>query len=803
MIAHISKDGRIQTLAEHCRHTAELCANALKSIGLEKCGWFVGMIHDMGKARKLFESYIEKAVAGEYVVRGSVNHTFCAVCVILENCDGYNAMQKLSAEMLAWAVGSHHGEFDCFNTDKKSGFQHRLEYDRNEIGFDEASTNFYAECFSEEEVRKAQQEAICELTDMLKNLRNNCGNYTNVNGKRISAMTFISGQIARLILSALIDADRRDTADFEAGCKAIFLNAGEDFWKDESDNIKEKLDLMADGQNGKAHINQVRRMISDEAFQFAGHCKSGVFRLTVPTGSGKTLTAMRYAFEVCRKYGKKGCFFVIPLLSVLDQNVKVIKDTMKNSDVVEEHHSNIIKTDMTKDELDRFELAAETWNNPIIVTTLVQLLNTLFSSKTQCIRRMWSLSNSVIVIDEVQTVPKKLLYMFNLSLDFLADFCGCTILLCSATQPCLEAIDFPIHITENCNIVSPCDEIDTTFRRTQAVDMTDKPMTCSESALFAWNVLSDVGSLLIICNTKKSALDLYKYISEKNDDSVKIFHLSTNMCMKHRQDTISEITKSLENSRSGGKKVICVSTQLVEAGVDFSFESLIRVRAGLDNIAQASGRCNRGNEYKKLCNVYIIRLTDESISKLEDIRLSQEAVDDFLLNFKADTEKYRSNMLSEAAVNDYYRLLYKRHINKLSMEYPIKHCEETLFGLLSQNQHYKANMGEYYLPQAFRTAGDNFCVFDDNTTDIIVPYNDEAKKIIADLNDEKAQYDMNYLKKLLCMAKPYTVSVFDYTLKKLDEIGMLHTDKSKRFTYLDELAFDKNFGLKTEETTIC
>lgn len=803
MIAHIrQKDGKIQTVKEHCFETAQICSHSLKKCNLEKTGYFIGLIHDAGKCKLEFEEYIKRAVAGENVTRGSVNHTFCAVCWILENHHNKGSMKQLAAEILAWAVGSHHGEFDCYDTQKNCGFEHRLKYDREKIKYDESINNFYKECVPKYKLDKLAENAVSELTEVLNKIKANCGNslYTNVKGKR-SAMKFISGMLARIILSALIDADRRNTADFESKKKVKPIIADKDLWKKELDNVHIKLDKMAEGKNGKSNINIVRRAISDEAFNSALNCKNGVYRLTVPTGAGKTLTALRFALAVCCQHEKSRCFFAIPLLSVLDQNAQVIRNNLSNKKIINEHHSNILKWNMMEEELDRYELVAESWETPIMVTTMVQLLNTLFSGKTQCIRRMKSLCNSVIVIDEVQTVPRKMLYMFNLTINFLADFCDCTVLLCSATQPCFEEIAFPLHISENCNIVANNKQIAETFKRTEIIDKTKNPFDINGLSNFILETIKNVSSMLVICNTKKEAYMIYNLIKNRvYDNSMEILHLSTNMCMQHRKDTIDKINIYLAKSRKGGKKIICISTQLVEAGVDFSFESLIRVQAGLDNIAQSAGRCNRGNEYAHICNVYVVKLLDENLSGINEIKDSQQALDAFLMKYEAFPDKYNKTLLDDNAVHHFYSILYGRYINSSSMEY-LLNGDETMFDMMSINSCY-GDGKDYILCQSFKTAGSLFTVFDDNSEDIIVPYNDEAEEIITELCSAKSDFDIGYMKSILQRAKPYTISLYSYAAKKLFNQGMLHCDDKNNFMYLDKLAFDINIGIKSDNDLI-
>ena len=186
-------------------------------------------------------------------------------------------------------------------------------------------------------------------------------------------------------------------------------------------------------------IQSARRIISQQCRQ-AADSTVGIYRLNVPTGAGKTLSALRFALAHSKAHGKSRIIFTSPLLSILEQNASVIREYVGDDGMILEHHSNVIQPEEDSEELDKAELLMETWDSsPIIITTLVQLLNTMFSGKTSCIRRFHALCDCTIIIDEMQTVPSNLLTLFHLTISFLAKACNTTIVLCSATQPCAEA----------------------------------------------------------------------------------------------------------------------------------------------------------------------------------------------------------------------------------------------------------------------------------------------------------------------------------------------------------------------------
>lgn len=269
----------------------------------------------------------------------------------------------------------------------------------------------------------------------------------------------------------------------------------------------------------KTPIEQARRTISSQCRQ-AAERPGGVFRLSVPTSGGKTLSSLRFAPAHARQFQKQRIIFTSPLLSILDQNAKEIRKYIQDDSLILEHHSNLVCANENGQQLDERELLIETWEAPVIITTLVQLLNTLFSGTTTCIRRFHSLCSSVIVIDEVQTVPSKMLSLFSLAINFLAKICKATVVLCSATQPCTEQIGHPIHgpILE----IIPYDiNRWNIFQRTDIQSIGTRSL--KQIADFALEKLEYVDSLLLVCNTKAEAKSLYRLL--KNEGFI-LFSLS-------------------------------------------------------------------------------------------------------------------------------------------------------------------------------------------------------------------------------------------------------------------------------------
>lgn len=413
---------------------------------------------------------------------------------------------------------------------------------------------------------------------------------------------------------------------------------------------------------------------------------------------------------------------------------------------------------------------------------------------------MHALCDSVIVIDEVQTVPNEMLSLFNTAVNFLSEVCGATIVLCSATQPCLEQTAHPI--TENIKDIVPFDEeLWRVFKRTQIIDKGG--MRLDAIPAFIAEQLGTTDSLLVICNLKKQAAYLF---TEMNLGNTVIFHLSAGMCMAHRMAVISEINSALERKRKNpdAPKVVCISTQVIEAGVDVSFGCVIRLCAGLDSVIQAAGRCNRNGELNGAADVFIINCRGEDLGMLRSIKDGKMACMSLLSDCKYHPEKYPSGLTSDEAVYAYYKKLYiQSDIGAQDMPIKIDGSPFTLFDLLSLDRTFanapylKANGEKYALTQAFKTAGSRFTVFGSSTTDVIVPYG-EGKEIIVELGSKRAEEDIKYLKKLIKKARAYTVSLYENQRRALADSGALHPIADGIALALSEEFYNEAFGLNLD-----
>lgn len=622
-----------QTLREHLRGAARRAAECLRPMGLENAAYLAALLHDAGKAAPAFQKYL---AAGDHSARGQVIHSFQGCRYLMEQFHEETDPVRtgvMASELLAFAIGAHHGLFDCVDPTRRIGLKYRAE--KQGISYEESVQGLFSQGISKQEIERLFSSAVGEIDPILEQLEKE---YVDDH-----EYFFVVGLLARLLLSAVIEGDRYDTAAFMEGNTPP--NLPEDMtpvWAARLAYLEEKLQ----GKPHNGEIDNARQKISETCGAFAEKA-SGIYRLNVPTGGGKTLSSLRYALAHAKQFGKKRLIFTSPLLSILEQNAKEIRKFVGDDRLILEHHSNVVQTDTSQDALDECELLVQSWNAPIILTTLVQLLNTLFDGKTTSIRRFQALCDSVIVIDEVQTVPTKLLSLFNLAIQFLSEQCRATVVLCSATQPCVERAEHPLRRAPE-EIVPYDEALWATFRRTELQLAGGRRL--DELPEMICTLMETTDSLLAVCNKKSEAAYLLEHTRSAEYRS---FHLSAAMCMQHRRDVLDEVQAALGRK----EKVLCIATQVMEAGVDISFGAVLRLAAGMDSIMQAAGRCNRDRESETPRPVYVVNCTDENLGMLRDIRRGKDATLALTEAFSASSERFDGSLFSAAAIRYYYAAL--------------------------------------------------------------------------------------------------------------------------------------------------
>ena len=811
LIGHIrEKDKRRQPLTEHLAAVSRLSAQFASKIGLKEAGEILGLLHDYGKASEQFQNYLLSGTgvinpdADDYedpeAMRGRIDHSTAGAQLIYEKLWNKGAKEKIAAQILALAISSHHsGLIDCLNPDGQNNFKRRMGKLDGDTHKTEAISNLKE--IATELNNLLSTKLIDDIFKKLQSLRDKPEEPQNT-------LTFKAGLLVRFLFSGLIDADRLDTADFETPGNVRIRNYGQYHpWA----SLMERLDNKLQKFESRNEVDKLRAQVSQACFDYALKPK-GIYQLTVPTGGGKTLASLRFALHHAAHHTMERVFFIIPYTSIIDQNADEIRKILEDKDengqyldrVVLEHHSNLTPEEETR----RQSLLAQNWDAPIVFTTQVQFLETLFGAGTRGARRMHQLANSVIILDEVQTIPIKMIHMFNLSLRFLVQACGATVVLCTATQPPLDKLSNPYRtliINPEQRIIQNEKKLFEKLRRVQVFDRRKVGgWNDDETAELAENQLREKGSVLIVVNTRKSAKGLCQAIAKREIAGVHLYHLSTDMCPVHRMSVLSEIKTKLNPKTAN--PVICVSTQLIEAGVDIDFGAVIRYLAGLDSIAQSAGRCNRHGIREGLGNVWIINPRDENIGKLKDISVGTDqalrVLDDFDKNpafFKND----RIGLEMMAAYYQYYYFARKEEMNyKVGVHSSIGQ-EDDLFDLLSMNslavkayQRTSQAFPDIFLRQSFQTAAKAFQVFDMPTRSIVVQYGNAGKELVAKLCSAimlEKQYE------LLKKAQRYSVNLYPYEFETMEKTGAIHeVQPGAAIYYLEEQYYSDDFGWNNE-----
>ncbi|KAA9004891.1 CRISPR-associated helicase Cas3' [Paenibacillus spiritus] len=794
-IAHIrSRDGKIQTVSEHSEAVRAGCEHFGVKAGVPHLAGLSGILHDLGKRTPAFQRYIQQAVSNPGSVRrGDVDHSTAGGKLVFERYHQRrrNWEDRFTAEWIGNCIISHHqGLRDFIGPEGRLPFLERVR-DKQLEGLEEAAASFFSDR-SEDWLDAYFEKAKTEMQHAIEQIQR-CGLDSNA-----------SSLLLKYIFSCLIDADRTDTRQFEENEESRWEEDRSAFFARSYDKLLEAVTAMEQAEDAGHPINVLRRKMSQQCDKAADR-PSDIYTLSIPTGGGKTLSSLRYALKHAKTSGKDRIIYVVPFTTIIEQNAQDIRDILQEDDMILEHHSNIVdarREDEVSEEYDirrkNLRLARDNWDRPIIFTTMVQFLNACYGLGTRNARRMHRLANAVIIFDEVQAVPPKCVSLFNAALNFLKSFGRSSMLLCTATQPALDFVRHHLHIAEQAEIISNLSEVGEDFKRVEVVDrVTARGWNSQEIAAFIGERLRELDSTLVILNTKSAVRKLYKYLKEelvREESGVRLFHLSTSMCAAHRKAVLAEIKEALRQQ----EKVICISTQLIEAGVNISFDCVIRSLAGLDSIAQAAGRCNRHGK-DPLRHVYIIRASEERLTSLPDIRIGAEKTALLLADFRNHPERYAHNLLSPAAIQSYFQSYYS-HI-KTELDYYVPKLDLNLYDLLGTNkklfQHYKNKQGQS--PQihnraAFATAEQHFEVIANAATSVIVPYNEEARQIMIELNGE---LEIQSLGELLRRAQPYTVNLYNQDLKQLERSGELYPVLNGNVLALRETAYREEFGVDT------
>ncbi|MBI2918916.1 MAG: CRISPR-associated endonuclease Cas3'' [Chloroflexi bacterium] len=793
-IAHyLEPDKRPQSVVVHLQEAAELASLFAGKVGLPSLGKLEGLVHDLGKYSNEFQRYIRSAEGmldpdaepvDAAALKGKIDHSTAGAQVVWETLKDRDQLSKFMAQAVALCVASHHsGLMDCICPDGEDKFSMRMAKQRQGTHVDEARKAADGEVMDEVVQLLDAPLGVQEMKGQLEGL------FQGEESRDVRE--FYVGLLVRFLFSCLIDADRLSSAGRASTGGTHAQNGVE--W----DVLIGRLEGYVSGLEQTTWVDKIRAEVSLACRDFASREK-GLYQLTVPTGGGKTLSSLRFGLHHAARHRMDRLIYVIPYTSIIDQNARVARSVLEQAagTVVLEHHSNLAA------ERDTWlsGLLAENWDAQVIFTTSVQFLETLFARGTRAVRRMHNLANAVIGFDEIQTLPVKTIHLFNNAANFLVRQCGSTVVFCTATQPLLHAVDPKKGAAKLSHEPEMAPRPKELFRDLRRVEVLDKRKTGgwtdSEIADLICDQAKAAGSALAVVNTKAAARALFELCKQQLPT---VFHLSANMCPTHRLKIIDDIKVKLNGADSA--PMVCVSTQLIEAGVDVDFSSVVRYMAGLDSIAQVAGRCNR-NGRRPLGKVLVVNPAHESLSRLPEIQVGKATAERVLDEYRADPGAFDGDLLSPKAVQRYYQYYFFDRAHEMAYHVSAKKIghDDDLLSLLSTNPqsvsayvHSTKSPPPLVLRQSFKTAGANFEVIDAPTEGIIVPYGEEGNRMINELcaaatSDEVGQ--------LLRQAQRYSVNVYPQDLARLATMGCLHeTQRDSGVSYLDARYYSDDLGV--------
>lgn len=546
-LAHRDQESeREQSLIDHLEKTAELAGQYAEAFGAYQWGYCAGLLHDIGKYSQEFQRRI----------RGSeeqVDHATAGAQLCHEK-KGYYSL-------LSYCIAGHHaGLADTGTRNDRSNMPTLYGRLKKQI----PDYNAYK--------GEIQIPQLMELPFVIQN-RKEAG--------------FASAMFIRMLYSCLVDADFLNTE--------TFMNKGMTE-RDCGDSISVLYEKCMSGISGWLK-NEDRNTINGRRTEILKHClemaskERGMFRLTVPTGGGKTMASLAFALKHAAEHGMNRVIYVIPYTSIIEQTAGIFAEKLGQKNVLE-HHSNVDYT--VSDELKSMQLAAENWDKPVVVTTNVQFFESMFSNRSSKCRKLHNVADSVIVFDEAQMLPTDYLKPCIAVMEQLIRHYRSSVVLCTATQPALQNL-----FSEDIGFRELCPGVDDQFAFFKRSKIRDLGRISGDSLV---ERLKNEYSALCIFNTKKTAQNMYQELRGEG-----VYHLSTAMYPVHRKRVLAEIRKRLDDK----KRCIVLSTSLVEAGVDLDFQTVYRQLAGVDSVIQAAGRCNReGKRSLDESNTYIFQLQE-------------------------------------------------------------------------------------------------------------------------------------------------------------------------------------------------
>lgn len=732
--AHTIKDhdpSDWESMEKHETQVAQLCEAFLHRINpdLRLWGSLLGQWHDLGKYSNEFQTYLY--AANERLadlpdihraeVSGKIDHSTAAAQWAVKS------FGKIG-QLLAYVFAGHHaGLPDWDDGCSQSGLRQRLK----------------------KQIHDWSANAPPELTEIAFPPM---PVFAKPSDHEIAA--FRVSFFIRMIFSALVDADYLATESFMSPDRLAQRPLSSMSMETLAASLEDEIVRLQSGANPTA-VNTIRRSVSEQCLS-KSTLPPGFFSLSVPTGGGKTIASLRFALHHAAKYQRDRVIFGVPFTSIIEQNAKVYQDLFSNlgENIVLEHHSNLdSETETTTN-----RLQAENWDAPIVVTTNVQFFESLFACRTSRCRKLHRIANSVIILDEAQTLPIELLKPTMFVLRELVESFGCTVILCSATQPALDwRDDFDIGLKDIRPIIEDLSALHASLLRTkvkQAGKLDDDELA---------DRLADMDQVLCIVNTRPHASRLFDRLGEASG----CFHLSTRMCAAHRLECLTSIRQRLKS------KETCrvVSTQLIEAGVDVDFPSVYRASCGLDSLAQAAGRCNREGLLES-GEVVWFNATDPPPPGF--LRQSADSAAELL-------DKH-DDLLSPAAIKAYFELHYWKKSSTWDQQ-------NVLGAIGKQPSDLQFN---------FREVADRYRFIRENSESILIPYQTKkehelGETLVDQLEDPYASIDRTAWRRL----QRYTVQVREHEFAKLAAVGAVQK-RHERWVLIQPHLYDSKLGLRIE-----
>ena len=844
LYAHIDQGNlrKVQTLYSHLFNTACESKKIGEKVEMENISFLLGLLHDIGKASTDFQEKITKnsnkrvdhsSLGGLFVLKiyKDIQSEFknASSDYILELKEILMADKSLISELsdytniLIYTIMSHHGQYDMVRKNEDMAYVFtslermkkikKLEYKfgiSNSESFD--IDEFYIETQKFFEAKKININEIfykgfVEYAKVLDKLKRAASEYSQE--KREEAIYFYKAMLIRLLVSILKSADIKDT-----------INAfGEIIIDEDENNLKKTIESFEENINKKyesfgepeGKLNILRSEISEDILIRSKEDDSGIYKLDLPTGAGKTLLSLRYGINQMNYKDKDRFFYVTSFLSVLEQNADEMKKVLSNDKYVLEHHSNVVddknevETDDEDDNLQvvRKKFLLDDWTSPVVLTTMVQFYNSIFKGKSSNLTRFKSFINSVIILDEWQSIPTEFLYITNLSLNFMKLVMKTTIVLSTATQP-INASDTLKHKLfygnlkgEKADIIEYKNYDFSAFERAKLKIYGDIRKMYGIEDIKDLVLENSDKSNLIILNTKSVVKKLYDLLEEDYDEG-DLYYLTTNLTASDRLKKIGEIKKRLKE----GDKICLVSTQLIEAGVDLDFDMVIRSLSGMDSIIQAMGRCNREGK-KKEAYTYLVKLdnTEEKTSLLKGVDKRKSACqsafesnkDDF--DIKDLTKEYFEKLYANLEEDKFSPVLELLAENKDKCDALQKTKEFVMLKgyLISTELEMPIN-----LLQSFKEAYKNFELIEENQKTAVVNYAESKEEIerIWQLEQEFLKNhkpkDLREIKNILKKLNRHTVSVREKDLVYCDKI------LDGKTYILPQEYYDEKFGVNFE-----